>query len=409
MTAPLLLHVFPSFAVGGAQVRFCAVANRFGPRWRHAILALDGRTDCAARLRPEVDVTLVAPPSDAGALPIRLAAIRRLLHAVRPDALVTSNWGSMEWALANLLPPRLPHLHTEDGFGPDESSRQIPRRVLTRRLALRGSRVVLPSTLLLGLACDTWRLPARRLLHVPNGLDLARFNPSGPSAALAVPGEGCLIGTVAALRPEKNIGRLIRAAEILRAEGHRLRLAILGEGPEREPLEALARTCGLADTALFAGHVPDPAAAYRAFDIFALSSDTEQMPFSVLEAMATGLPVAATAVGDLRAMLPREGHAMLAARDDAALAAALRPLLADPALRARLGAANRAKAERDYDQEQMFQAFAALYDEVAARGQPPMKMSPAERAGDPARVATTTDAPPPLPSASQRSTPVSPS
>lgn len=365
VTAPLLLHVFPSFAVGGAQVRLCAVANRYGARWRHAVLALDGQHDCASRFAPEVPVTLVAPPPRGGGLPGRLVAIRRALRTLRPDALVTSNWGSMEWALANLIPPRLPHLHTEDGFGPEESTAQIRRRVLTRRLALRRSEVVLPSTLLLRLAREEWRLPAERLHYVPNGLDLRCFNPSGPVARLHMPGEGCLVGTVAALRPEKNVGRLIRAVARLRAEGVPLRLAILGDGPERGALQALARDSGLGDSVLFAGHLADPAAAYRAFDVFALSSDTEQMPFSVLEAMASGLPVVATEVGDLRAMLPPSARPLLAARDDAALAAALRGPVLDPAMRARLGAENRAKAEQDFDQERMFAAFAARYDAVS--------------------------------------------
>jgi len=86
------------------------------------------------------------------------------------------------------------------------------------------------------------------------------------------------------------------------------------------------------------------------------------MPFSVLEAMATGLAIASTDVGDVRAMLPEEQAAFLAMLDDTALAAALRPLLVDPGLRLRLGAANRARAERDYDEEAMFQAYAALID-----------------------------------------------
>jgi glycosyltransferase involved in cell wall biosynthesis len=259
-----------------------------------------------------------------------------------------------------LAPPRLRHLHTEDGFGPDEAAGQKPRRVLTRRLALRWSQVALPSTVLLRAAREVWRLPERRLHHIPNGLDIRRFRPDGPGAGITVPGEGPVIGTVAALRPEKNIARLLRACALLRGEGHRFRLLVIGDGAERPALEALAGELGLAGCTLFAGHVPDPAAAYRAMDLFALSSDTEQMPFSVMEAMASAVPVAATDVGDVRVMLPSEGAAHIAARDDAALAAAIRPLLRDAALRARLGAASRAKAERDYDEETMFQAYAAL-------------------------------------------------
>jgi glycosyltransferase involved in cell wall biosynthesis len=369
--APLVVHVFPTFAVGGAQVRFAALANRFGPRWRHAIIALDGRTGCAERLRPEVPVTLLPAPYPREApLRARLAAIHGLLRRLQPATLVTSNWGSIEWAMARLALPGLRHLHTEDGFGPDEAAGQIRRRVLTRRLVLRWSAVALPSTLLLRAARETWKLPERRLHYIPNGLDLARFRPGGSAAALAPPGEGPVIGTVAALRAEKNIARLLRAAALLRTEGVTLRLLIIGDGNERPMLEALAAELGLAGVTRFTGHLPDPAASYAAMDVFALSSDTEQMPFSVMEAMASALPVAATEVGDLRAMLAPENLPNLAARDDAALAAALRPLLADASLRARLGAANRAKAERDYDEETMFQAYAALIDGTLPAARP---------------------------------------
>lgn len=362
-TAPLLLHIFPTFAVGGAQVRYCALANRFGPRWRHLIVSLDGRVDCAERLRPEVPFTLLPAPVPRGLDPLRrIWRIRSLLRQLRPAALVTSNWGSIEWAIANLAPPRLHHLHTEDGFGPDEAAGQKLRRVLMRRLTLRWSEVALPSTVLLRAAREAWRLPEDRLHHIPNGLDLDRFCPDGSRPALAVPGEGPVIGTVAALRPEKNLARLLRAAALLRAEGRALRLLIIGDGAERAALEALAAKLGLGDMLLFAGHVPDPAAAYRAMDLFALSSDTEQMPFSVMEAMASGLAIASTDVGDVRVMLGAAGQGHVAALDDAALAAALRPLIDDAALRARLGAANRAKAERDYGQETMFQAYAALIE-----------------------------------------------
>src|SRR5690606_11714470 len=96
--------------------------------------------------------------------------------------------------------------------------------------------------------------------------------------------------------------------------------------------------------------------------VFALSSDTEQMPFSVLEAMASRLAVASTDVGDVRAMVAPQNASHVAGRDARSLAACLGPLLTDAALRRELGAANRAKAERDYDQETMFQAYARLIE-----------------------------------------------
>ncbi|WP_338663928.1 glycosyltransferase [Pararoseomonas sp. SCSIO 73927] len=359
--APLLLHVFPSFAVGGAQVRFAALANRFGPRWRHVVVAMDGRVDCAQRIGEAVRLASAGPPWEGAPSPVqRLARMAGLLRRLRPALLITSNWGSIEWAIANRLTAGLPHLHTEDGFGPEESAAQFGRRIMARRLALRQSNVMLPSATLLRAAQQVWKLPPERLSHIPNGIDLRRFRPDGPRLEIEVPGDGPLIGAVAALRPEKNIARLLRAAALLLREGVAFRIVLIGDGPERAGLEALAGGLGLSGVVRFAGHVADPAAAYRAMDIVCLSSDTEQMPFSVLEAMATGLPVATTEVGDVRLMLSAQNAPHLAARTDEALADALRPLLRDAALRRRIGRANREKAERDYDEEAMFQAHAAL-------------------------------------------------
>jgi glycosyltransferase involved in cell wall biosynthesis len=355
--APLILHVFPSFAIGGAQVRFAALANHMGARWRHAVIALDDRTDCAARIGPHVPLSLLPAPIAKEQGPLRLWVIRRVLLALKPHALVTSNWGSTDWAAVARTIPRLRHIHTEDGFGPDEATGQKLRRVLARRLILRSSEVVLPSLTLLGHARTLWKLPEKRLHYIPNGLDLARFNPDGPRAALDMPGEGPLIGTVGRLRAEKNLGRLLRACAQLPGAW---RLAIVGDGPEQAALEALAVELGIGGRVRFLGHVPDPAAAYRAFDVFALSSDTEQMPFSVLEAMASGLPVASTDVGDVRAMLAAGQGDFVVAKDEGALAAALGGLLADADVRARLGQANRAKVEAEYDERMMFAAYVGL-------------------------------------------------
>ena len=362
----LLLHVFPSFAVGGAQVRFAALANRFGSRWRHAIVAMDGNTACRERLHPGLDVTFPAVPLRKGDTPGNIRRCRRALRQLRPDLLVTYNWGAIEWAMANIL-VRIRHIHIEDGFGPEERARQLPRRVWTRRLVLRRATVVLPSRTLERIALEVWRLPRRRVRHIPNGIDLAGFSPR-PAGR----GEGPVIGTVAALRPEKNLARLLHAFALLPGPACLMparlvpaRLVIVGDGPERAGLEALAARLGVAGAVDFTGHLAAPGAAIGGFDLFALSSDTEQMPLSVLEAMAAGLAVAATDVGDVAAMLAVENRPYVVSRDAAALAAAMAALLADPALRQRIGAANRARAAREYDQETMFQAYAGLFDDGA--------------------------------------------
>ena len=355
LTVRHLLHVYPTFAVGGSQMRLCAILNHFGPRWRHSIVALNGDVACRAHLAKHVPATFPAVMLPKGATLANVRRIRALLGAMRPDMVITSNWGSIEWAMAN-RGLGIGHLHVEDGFGPEEQDRQLRRRVWTRRLALAGRDVVVPSRTLERIALGVWRLARQRVLHVPNGIDLGRFDRGGMPG-----GDGPVIGTVATLRAEKNVGRLLRAFAMI-DPGLRARLVIVGDGPERAALEGVARELGVAARVVFAGHHRDPSGFYARFDVFALSSDTEQMPLSVLEAMAAGLPVVATAVGDVRAMLTPGNAQWVCAREDGALAAALRDALGDAEGRAAAGAANRDKAVREYGQDAMFAAYGALFD-----------------------------------------------
>jgi glycosyltransferase involved in cell wall biosynthesis len=360
-----VLSVFATFAVGGPQVRFAALANRFGRRYRHLVVAMDGNEACRERLSPALDVSFPPVAVRKGATLANLCGFRALLKAWRPDVLVTNNWGSIEWAMAN-LPRVVRHLHIEDGFGPEERDTQIRRRVLTRRLALHWSTLALPSQTLTRLATEVWRLPRRHIHYIPNGIDITRFSSMRDAhVAAGWAGTGPVIGTVAALRPEKNLKRLLRAFALV-APAAAARLVIIGDGPERPGLEALATELGLGGQVSFLGHVADPASLFAGFDVFALSSDTEQMPISVIEAMAAGLPIVATDVGDVRTMLSAENQTTISPRDDGALASNLLRLLHDAPLRARIGAANRAKATAEFDQERMFSAYAALLDGASA-------------------------------------------
>ncbi len=342
---PLLLHVFPTFATGGAQVRLTSVLNHHGPRWRHAIVAMDGVTTCRERLDPWLDVTFPTVTLPKRSTWGNIRRCRAVIRALAPEVLVTSNWGSIEWAMANVL-PLARHIHVEDGLGPDEVAGQLPRRIWTRRAVLRRSTVVLPSRVLEHVALDTWRIPRRRIQYIPNGVDLARFGAPAP-----VSNEPPVIGTVAALRPEKNLGRLLQAFASLR-QATPARLVIVGDGPERAALEMMAATLGVGDHVRFTGHLPEPRLEYAGFDVFALSSETEQMPLSVLEAMAARLPVVATDVGDISVMLSAENAPFVVRRDAEALAAALTTVLHLPDRGRSIGGANRLRAEAAYSQRQ---------------------------------------------------------
>ena len=100
--SPLLLHVFPSFTTGGSQTRFAAIANHFGPQFRHAIIAMDGDTGCRTRLDPSLQATFHAVPVRHGRTLGNIRPFRAMLRQLAPNALFTYNWGTIDWTLANL-------------------------------------------------------------------------------------------------------------------------------------------------------------------------------------------------------------------------------------------------------------------------------------------------------------------
>jgi L-malate glycosyltransferase len=358
-----VLHIFPSFGIGGVPLRMVRVINNFGRRFRHTVIALDDNFDAAAGLAGNAEVRLLGMPRRNGG-PLRTVldsavALRRL----RPDLLITCNWGAVEWAMANRLLSVSRHVHLEAGFGKGEADSQFRRRVMFRRWALaRCDLVVVPSRRLEDLAHRVWRLPVGRVIYVPNGVDVARFSALARDTApgfVRGPGE-LVVGTVAPLRPEKNVGRLLRAFAML-DDSIAVRLVVAGDGIERRLLERLASELGIAGRVVFTGQVP-PETVLGTFDIFALSSDTEQMPNALLEAMAASRPVAAVDVGDVKNVVCVENSDLIVPRDDCrAFAAAINELLCNPAKRDELGAKNRARVIAEFSQERMFAAYEKVF------------------------------------------------
>lgn len=359
-----LFHVFPTFAVGGVQARFARIANALGRRYRHTILAMDGDYAAAGRLGPDVDFQL----RDDIACPKRRTltnalSFRRILAEERPDLLVTSNWGALEWALAN-TPRIVPQVHMEDGFGPEEAARPIARRVWLRRLTLGGKLVVVASSTLETIARETWRIPPAQLRFIPNGVDSARFArpPDAERAALlGDPADGPLIGTVAGLRPEKNLLRLVDAFALIN-EKLPSRLAIIGDGPERPAVAARAGALGVESRVFMPGYLDDPAAILGAFDVFMMSSDTEQAPVSLIEAMAAGLAVAAPAVGDIAEMVAAANRLCIVPADARSLSEAALALLSDEALRKRIGEDNKARSLAVFSEAATIERWKAIWD-----------------------------------------------
>lgn len=360
-----LLHVFATFDAGGPQVRTVELMRRISREHMHAVVAADGRTGAASRLPASVPVSVLSRPASAWR---QLRDLRRIVRAAAPDLVLTYNWGAI-LGCAAARAEGVPCVHHEEVVPVEETGSGLLRRDLLRRAVLRScSAVVVPSRGLAQRAIGRWGLNPSRVQRIDNGVELdarqARIHRSTSDGPLVV-------GTVAHARPEKNWPRLLRTFASLSAQHVVLRLA--GDGPERARSIAITQQLGIADRVQMLGALDDTRTCYEAMDVFVLASDDEQMPLAVLEAMAHGLPVVATDVGEVRAMLPDEQHRFVVPVGpgaEVAMASALDELLSDEALRARLGAANRARAERHFDLRHVAQRYEDLY-RVHARPRTP--------------------------------------
>jgi glycosyltransferase involved in cell wall biosynthesis len=370
MSPARILHAHSTFGLGGKEARAVQLMNAFGAAAEHEVISaspgeLGARDALSAGVTAEFPAD--APPlSGLPGLP-RLYRLARYMR--RFDLVLTYNWGAFDAVMARYLFGGPPLIHHEDGFNEDEAGELKSRRNLYRRLGLRAAhRLVVPSARLEGIARKAWAQPPGRVVRIANGIDVARYGPPpvGPIPGLdRRPGE-VVIGTVAGLRAVKNLPRLVRAFAAMSAKA--ARLVIVGAGPESERIAAEARRLGVGERLLMPGFLADPARWIGHFDVFALSSDSEQFPISLVEAMAAGLPAVATAVGDVAQMVSDDNRPLIVeATDEAAFAAALDSLAERPDLRRAIGRANKEKAEAEYDEAGMIARYARLYEEAIGR------------------------------------------
>lgn len=201
---------------------------------------------------------------------------------------------------------------------------------------------------------------------IVNGIDAGRFRRHDRERGwareqLGIPARALVVGTVAGLRRQKRLDLWLEAAAALGGAGREVRFLLVGDGPERAELEALARRLGLGEVS-FAGLQADVRPFLAAMDLFMISSDSEGLPLALLEAMAMELPVVATAVGGIPEVL-REGVTGYLAppAEPGRLAAAARPLLEDRRLRERMGRAGRRRVEARFSATASARALERLY------------------------------------------------
>lgn len=220
------------------------------------------------------------------------------------------------------------------------------------------------------------RVPARRLVDLGNGIDLARFSPGAVDGAavercrrdLGAPGDEVLVGAVGRLVWEKGLQELIDAATALRSRCPRARIVVVGpldpekgDGLQASDLERITADSGV----VFAGERRDMEVVYAALDVYVLASHREGFPRSAMEASAMGAPVIATDIRGCRQVVDHGTTGLLVpVRSADALADAIARLVDDDELRARLGTGARARAAVEFDQQRVIDRTLAAYERI---------------------------------------------
>ena len=377
-TIGVLLH---SLDVGGAEVLAGRLAVALGGRFRFAFACLDRAGTMAGELAGAGHAVATLGRGDG----LDLACARRVRDWAadeRVGLIHAHQYTPFVYAALSRLPPtrwapadRPPVLFTEHGrFHPDLPSR---KRAVFNRLALRsGDRIVAVGEGVKRALIENEGLPPGRIEVIYNGIDLAPYAADPADAAaerraavraeFSIPDDALLAVQVARLDPIKDHLTAVRAvAAANRADGRPVHLLIVGDGPERWRIEAVVAEGNAGAFVTFAGLRRDVPRLLAAADCGLLTSVSEGIPLTVIEAMAAGRPVVATDVGGLREVLGGEGDEpcgrLAPAGDAAALAAALRALADDPATAAALGSAGRTRAFARFSETTMADAYAGLY------------------------------------------------
>jgi len=380
------MHMLYRFDIGGLENGVVNLINRMpASRYRHAVVALTEVNPGFARRIQRDDVQFISlhkPPGQGFRL---YPAMFRLFRQLRPAILHTRNFAALEAAVpawAAGVPVRVHGEHGRDVNDLDGTRRryQVMRRVYSPFV----HRYVTVSQDLAGYLVKPVGIAADRIQQIYNGVDAMRFHPPA-SGREPIPGcpftdpELLLVGTVGRMQAVKDQLNLVRAfiAALQARPGlrGRLRLVMAGDGPLRAQAAAELAAAGLAELAWLPGDRDDVALWMRGMDCFVLPSLAEGISNTILEAMSSGLPVIATAVGG-NVELVQDGVTgwLVPAGQPQALADRLVQMAEDTALRHRMGRAARAETERRFALPVMVDAYMSMYDELmSSRGVPTLQ------------------------------------
>ena len=376
--APLVLHLVYRFDTGGLENGVVNLINHLPvPAYRHAVVALTEVVPGFAQRIQRDDVayfSLHKPPGHGAKLYPRLA---QLFRQLRPAIVHTRNLAALECQVPARWAGVPVRIHGEHGRDVDDLD-GTRRRYQWMRRAYRPfvQQYVALSRDLAAYLHQRVGVPERRIAQIYNGVDIDRFCPA-PGGRAALTGSPFndpslwVIGTVGrmqAVKAQTQLARaFIRAVELQPALRSRLRLVMVGDGPLRAEAQALLNAAGLADLAWLPGERADVPDVMRGLDCFVLPSLAEGISNTILEAMASGLPVLATAVGgNAELIVAGQTGELVPVGDGEAMAVALLRLAADPVRATAQGRAGRQRAVQHFSLPAMVGAYQALYDRLLA-------------------------------------------
>jgi sugar transferase (PEP-CTERM/EpsH1 system associated) len=373
MSRPIhVVHVVFRLDTGGMENGIVNLINHLpAARFRHSVIALTEVTAFSERIRA-ADVGLHSLHKRPGKDPGCYLRMFRLLRRIRPDVVHTRNLGTLDMQPVAWLagvPVRIHGEHGWDIHDPDGTSPKFRRR--RRLLAPLIHRFMAVSQNLESWLLEKVGIPTAKVARICNGVDLSRFG-----AASSVRGAGggvVVVGSVTRFEPIKDPLNLARAFVLARHHLARhkpdidLRLLMVGDGPLRAEVENYLKSAGVEASVQLPGASADVPYWLARMDIFALGSKREGISNTVLEAMAAGLPVIASATGgNLELVVPSQTGALVPPENPQALADALVTYAVDPALRRASGTAAAQRAQTEYSLEVMVERYAAFYQDVCA-------------------------------------------
>ena len=373
---PLVMHVVRRLAVGGMENGLINLINHMPPnRYRHAIVCLTDFTDFRHRIEHAADVPVVALHQNAGHDSRAHVRLWTLIRRLRPAVVHTRNLPSLEHVIPAALagvPARIHGEHGRDMHDLDGLNRKY--NLLRKALRPLIHHHIAVSTDLADWLIRTVGIPAQRVSQIYNGVDVDRFRPRTGPRRPAIP-EGfapegsVIVGTVGRMEAVKDQVTLVRAfLRLLDTEPdgrRRMRLAMIGDGALLDAARQLLRAAGAEGLAWLPGTRNDVPAIVPALDLFVLPSLREGISNTILEAMASGLPVIATRVGG-NPELVEEGRTglLVPPTNPAAMAEGIRFYLQHPNEIKRHGDTARKKVESHFSMEAMVNGYLAVYDAV---------------------------------------------